>query len=212
MITFGMLFAKGFVIGFSLAMILGPIGIFCIQQTLRKGFKAGFAAGLGAATADGLYGTLAGFGLTFISDFLVKYETYLHIGGGIFLIYLGLKTLFRKESPVHLTLPRRADLITTFTTTLFLTLANPVTILGFTALLTALGVNSDGCGWGLASTLFTAVFLGSTTWWFILIGTIASFRSKISMNLIQQLNKFAGAAIALFGILIMLKSLLKMIS
>lgn len=119
MITFGILFVKGFAIGFSLAMILGPIGIFCIQQTLRKGFKAGFAAGLGAATADGVFGTIAGFGLTVIGDFLVKYETFLHVIGASFLMYLGIKTLFRKESPVHLTLAQRADLITTYTTTFF---------------------------------------------------------------------------------------------
>lgn len=209
MITFGILFAKGFAIGFSLAMILGPIGIFCIQQTLRKGFKSGFAAGLGAATADGIFGTVAGFGLTFIGNFLATYETLLHIIGSVFLIYLGVKTLLRTESPVHLTLAQRADLITTYTTTLFLTLANPVTILGFTALLTALGIQSDGCGWVLASTLFTAVFLGSASWWLILVGSIAMFRTKISMKLIEPLNKIAGIAIAIFGLLIFMRVLIK---
>lgn len=65
-------FLKGVVIGFSIAVPVGPIGILCIRRTLTGGPLSGFVSGLGVATADAVYGCIAGFGLTFISDFLVS--------------------------------------------------------------------------------------------------------------------------------------------
>lgn len=208
MIEHGAIFGKGLFVGFSLAMILGPIGIFCIQQTLRKGFYAGLAAGLGAATADGMFGALAGFGLTYICDFLMHHEKFLHIAGGGFLIYLGIENYRRIE--ISSILPaEKTNLFALFSTTFFLTLANPMTILVFTALLAGLGIGNESCGTSLAFALFIGIFLGSLLWWIILTGSISAFRVRISMNLITRLNKIAGIAIAVFGLLILLKVLPK---
>ena len=57
------LFLRGLVIGFSIAAPVGPIGILCIRRTLADGRASGFLSGLGAATADALYGCVAGCGL-----------------------------------------------------------------------------------------------------------------------------------------------------
>ena len=189
-------------------MILGPFGIFCIQQTLRKGFRAGLAAGLGAATADGIFGALAGFGLTYICDFLMHYEKFLHLVGGGFLIYLGIENFRRKETSSLLPV-EKTNLISLYSTTFFLTIANPMTILVFTALLAGLDIGNENCGTTIAFTLFSGIFLGSLIWWIILTAGISSFRLRISMHLITRLNKIAGVAIAGFGILIVLKALHK---
>ncbi len=53
------LFLRGFVIGFSIAASVGPIGILCIRRTLINGWGTGFASGLGSATADAVYGAVA---------------------------------------------------------------------------------------------------------------------------------------------------------
>ncbi len=63
---------KGLIIGFSIAAPVGPIGILCIKRTLSSGRVFGLFSGLGAATADSLYGFVAAFGLTFISNFLLQ--------------------------------------------------------------------------------------------------------------------------------------------
>jgi threonine/homoserine/homoserine lactone efflux protein len=47
---------RGVVIGFSIAAPVGPIGILCIRRTLADGRVAGLVSGLGAATADAIYG------------------------------------------------------------------------------------------------------------------------------------------------------------
>ena len=63
-------FLKGLLIGFSIAAPVGPIGLLCVQRTIAYGRWSGLVTGLGAATADGLYGAVAAFGLTAISKFL----------------------------------------------------------------------------------------------------------------------------------------------
>ncbi len=83
---------QGILVGVTIAAPVGPIGILCIRRTLAEGRLAGFISGLGAATADALYGAVAAFGLTFISVFLINQSYWLRLGGGIFLIYLGVKT------------------------------------------------------------------------------------------------------------------------
>ena len=59
---------RGFIIGLSIAAAVGPISLLCIRKTLADGRLAGFVCGMGAATADGLYGCVAAFGLTWVSE------------------------------------------------------------------------------------------------------------------------------------------------
>ncbi|MEM8504854.1 MAG: LysE family transporter [Cyanobacteria bacterium P01_D01_bin.1] len=89
---------KGMVMGLAIAAPVGPIGLLCIRRTLDKGRLVGLLSGCGAATADGLYGMVAAFGLTAVSDFLVEYSDWLRIGGGLFLCYLGITTFFSGNS------------------------------------------------------------------------------------------------------------------
>ncbi len=60
---------SGLIIGFSIAAPVGPIGVLCIRRTLARGCISGLVSGLGAATADAIYGCVAGFGLTFAAIF-----------------------------------------------------------------------------------------------------------------------------------------------
>src|SRR5579863_5952497 len=92
------LFFRGLVIGFSIAAVVGPIGMLCIQRTLHNGFLYGFVTGMGAATADGLYGSVAGFGLTALATFLLAQLTWIRLIGGAFLIYLGIRTMLTRPA------------------------------------------------------------------------------------------------------------------
>src|SRR4030066_1694169 len=91
-------FYRGLVIGFSIAAPVGPIGVLCIKRTLSSGRVIGLLSGMGAATADALYGCIAAFGLTFISNFLIREQFILRLIGGAFLCYLGVKTFFSPPS------------------------------------------------------------------------------------------------------------------
>lgn len=89
------LFLKGVIIGVTIAAPVGPIGILCIKRTLEQGKWIGFVSGLGAATADCVYGIIAGLGLTVIIHFLTGISMWLQLIGGVFLLYLGYKCCVR---------------------------------------------------------------------------------------------------------------------
>jgi hypothetical protein len=73
---------RGLIIGFAVAAPVGPIGVLCIRRTLAAGRVSGFVSGLGVATADALYGCIAGFGLTFVSRLLDRHQVWLHLARG----------------------------------------------------------------------------------------------------------------------------------
>jgi threonine/homoserine/homoserine lactone efflux protein len=102
-------FIKGILIGFSLAIPVGPIGLLLIRRTLTHGRMAGLVSGLGAATADGIYGSIAGFGLTLFSNFLMNNSLVLRLMGGAFLCYLGVRIFVSKPREKTTKLPFRAQ-------------------------------------------------------------------------------------------------------
>ena len=84
---------KGMLVGVVIAVPVGPVGILCIRRTILDGRLAGLFSGLGAATADSVFGIIAGFGLTVISDSLFYYQDFLRIGAAAFLLYVGISSL-----------------------------------------------------------------------------------------------------------------------
>src|SRR5512147_2424610 len=133
------LFLKGDVVGLSMAVPVGPIGILCIRRTLLEGRLSGFVSALGLATADVIFGCIAGFGLTFISDFLITQQFYLRLIGGLFLCLIGLKVLLAKfvEREVG---SRGKGLLGAYTSMFFLTLTYPMTVLIFLGIFAGLGI------------------------------------------------------------------------
>src|ERR1700722_19963103 len=91
-------FLKGAIIRLSIAAPGGPIAPWCIRRSLADGPRGGLAAGLGAATADAAYGSVAAFGLTFVSAFLIGQRFWLSLVGGIFLCGLGVRTFLARPA------------------------------------------------------------------------------------------------------------------
>ena len=194
------LFLKGFAIGFSIAAPVGPIGILCIQRTLTGGNFQGLITGLGAATADALYGFIAAFGLTFISNFLVDQSNWFRIIGGLFLCYLGIRAFLRKPQEQKVSVANSSNL-SAYGTTFFLTLTNPMTILFFAGIFAGLGIVSESSDYASAGLMVIGVVIGSGAWWLILSGATGIFRNKISEGKLALVNKFSGLIILAFGVL-----------
>jgi threonine/homoserine/homoserine lactone efflux protein len=194
---------RGLVIGFSIAAPVGPIGVLCIRRTLAEGRAAGLLTGLGAATADGIYGFIAGFGLTYVSGLLIGYQTWIRLIGGLFLCYLGLRTYLSRpaENPAWV---EGQGLVGAYASTFFLTLTNPMTILAFTAVFAGLGIGSATGDYRSASLLVLGVFGGSATWWLILSGGVSVLRSKFTPRAMDWVNKLAGIVILGFGVVALL--------
>jgi threonine/homoserine/homoserine lactone efflux protein len=196
-------FLRGLLIGLLIAAPVGPIGVLCIRRTLTDGKLTGLLSGLGAATADAVYGSVAGFGLTFISNLLVNQKIILQIIGGIFLCYLGLKTILEKPTTEAETSTQIAG---AFASTFFLTITNPMTILSFSAIFAGfeIAIAND---YSEAMILVLGVFLGSASWWLVLTSGVSLFRDKLSKNTIQIVNQISGTIILVFGLIALGKGL-----
>src|SRR5262245_23551445 len=171
------LLLRGLLIGFSIAAPVGPIGVLCIRRTLADGRLAGLVSGLGAATADAFYGCVAAFGLTAVSGFLISQQTWLRLFGGLFLCYLGIRTLLAApaEKPAIATGRRPSPgrgLLAAYTSTFALTVANPATILSFAAIFAGMGAGITSRSYASAALLVSGVFLGSALWWLLLSGGV----------------------------------------
>ena len=194
---------RGLIIGFSIAAPVGPIGVLCIRRTLAEGRGSGLVSGLGAATADAIYGFIAGFGLTFISNFLISQLVWLRLIGGGFLCYLGLRTFLSK--PVeHVASAKGNGLFGSYVSTFFLTITNPMTILFFAAIFAGLGVGGAGGNYVSAAVLVLGVFIGSALWWFILSGVVSVFRTKFNPHKLRWVNRISGIIITGFGLIALL--------
>lgn len=192
------LFIRGLLIGLSIAAPVGPIGVLCIRRTLSDGRAAGFASGLGAATADALFGCVAGFGLTFISGVLLAQQGWFRLIGGLFLCYLGVKTLLSHPAEVAATAQGKG-LLGAYTSTLFLTATNPLTIFAFAAIYAGLGAATGN--YGAALTLVAGVFTGSALWWLLLSGGVSLFRAKFNARSLLWVNRISGVVVVGFGLL-----------
>ena len=196
---------KGILLGLAIAAPVGPVALLCIRRTLTQGWRVGLLSGFGAATADGLYGIVAAFGLTALSDLLVANTGYLQLIGGLFLCYLGLMTFWAKPAiaPTQtgaLNAPTSAanlSVLSAYGSTLALTLSNPATILSFIAIFAGLGITQTS---HLSSvTLVFGVFTGSVLWWLMLVSGVTYLRCQLTQ---QRLFRFNQSANKVFGTLI----------
>lgn len=195
------LFLKGLIIGFAIAAPVGPIGILCIQRSLHHGFKIGLMTGLGAASADGIYGIIAAFGLTAISSLLTTHQFWIQFIGGLFLVYLGIKLFIAAP-------PEKAAIKNTeksawhaYITSFFLTLTNPATILSFVAVFAGLGLGTIHPDYVHAIFLVLGIVLGSAIWWLVLSSGIAFIlHHKMNDKSMQIINWISGSILIAFRV------------
>jgi threonine/homoserine/homoserine lactone efflux protein len=190
---------RGLVVGFAIAAPVGPIGLLCIQRTLARGRRAGLVSGLGAASADAVYGFVAAFGLTLVATFLVDQRPWLGLGGGLFLVYLGIRTFRSGPSEAVAQAESGRGLLRDYASTFALTITNPVTILSFVAIFSGAGLAVQAGGAGAAATMVLGVFLGSAAWWLLLSGLVSLGRSRVDGRALRWINRGAGLVIGAFG-------------
>lgn len=187
-------------------MPVGAIAIMSVQRTMNNGLWAGFSLGMGAALGDLMYAAIAGFGVTFIRDFLIDNKVWLSIAGGIFLLYLGYKiyvsdTIKQIRSEKILSKRKMAN---DFFSSFFLALSNPITIFGFTGFFASFGIINEKTTLLHILMLLLGVFCGSSSWWFSISLIINKFKDRISLRKIVYINRFAGVFVFAIGIVLII--------
>jgi threonine/homoserine/homoserine lactone efflux protein len=174
--------------------------VLCIRRTIAEGRSAGLASGLGAAVADAVYGCIAAFGLTVVSDALVAQQNLIRLIGGAFMLWLGVRTFLARPAEQAAQAQGRG-LLGAFGSTFVLTLTNPMTILSFVAIFAAVGLGAAAASHGSAAIMVLGVLLGSASWWFLLSAAVSLFRDRFDAGGLRWVNRISGAVICTFGVL-----------
>ena len=192
-----LLFARGLVLGFTIAAAVGPISLLTIRRTLAHGRIYGLASGLGVAVADATYGGIAAFGLTAVTSVLVGGRLVLGLVGGLFLLVLAWRTIASRPEEVAVA-DERPGLAGAFLSIFGLTMTNPMTILSFAAIFAGLGV--VGRGGADAALLTFGVFCGSMSWWLILTAVVSALRTRVTVRSLTWVNRVSGVVLLGFAI------------
>ena len=200
-------FFIGALSGFCLALPVGAVAILCINKTLQFGFKSGFAVGLGAAFADAFYAFIAIYSLTTISNIFLQNQEILRIIGGLCLVFISIRMIF--SGPVVIETKEVAyskwpqDIISGFV----ITLSNPLTYIGFIALLSYMHLVFRNFNSELVLNFSLGAFAGSLIWWLILIEFARFLKNKVNSTFIKRSNIISGFIILGFGGLVILSTL-----
>ncbi len=195
------LFVKGLIVGFCLAAPVGPIAAICVQRTISKRWLSGVLSGMGAAAADALYGAIAAFGATIISEFLINEHEWLQRIGGAILILLGLRLLFWTKLEERRNGVQSRGLVGDFASTFVLTLFNPMTFVAFAAIFTTMGIGAVRGHSILTAELVGGVFLGSAIWWLILCGGAYLVRHHFDFRKLTTINRATGVFVIAVGLI-----------
>lgn len=189
---------KGTIVGLLIAAPVGPINVLVIRRTLVHGRLAGLASGLGAALADTAFGAIAAFGISMLQTFLDEAHVAISLVGAAILVAMGVKLLRQPRLEISAG-SDPTDLLGDFTSALFLTLTNPVTVLSFMAVFAAFGVRPDG-QIGLDDWLLLAgVAAGATIWWILVVEAVSLFRDRFTTTGLTWANRIAAIVILAFA-------------
>jgi threonine/homoserine/homoserine lactone efflux protein len=207
-----LLLGPGILIGLVVAAPIGPVNLICIRRTLQYGSLNGFMSGLGAALGDGLFAIVTGFGLTAIAQLIEGLSVPLQLAGGILLVCFGLYTYFSKppkpyDPKCEVTTAKAkapSSLARAMASTFALTITNPATLLGFTAMFTGLGgLAGDDPSFFSAAFVVGGVILGSALWWLTLTTLVGLLHARIDDRVMRIINHGSGLLVAAFGLVVL---------
>ena len=200
-------FLKGILIGLLFGLPVGAVGAMTVECTWNKGMKAGLFTGLGSSIADCLYASVGVFGLTLISDFLLKYQVMINIHGGCLVLFMGIRLLMKKDGAV----PKRNEAIGVmkmFLSSFTVGITNPAAILTFLFAFSYFGIFGNA-GAVQGALLVCGVFAGT----YFLCGTLTAVTSLIKKKTaafsFRYMNRIFGCLLCIFGAAVFLRLLLQ---
>lgn len=200
-------FIKGIIIGLSISVPLGPIGMLCIQRTLNRGQKYGISTGIGATFSDLIYSVVTMFFINFVLDFIEERQVIIQIIGSVIIFFFGL-WIYRSHPSTQPVLPNEKptehSLFTDFITSTALTLSNPLILFVLIALFSQFDyVTTEMTIFAYGFALFS-IFTGALLWWVTLTSLVSKFRNRFNLRGLKIINRITGGiiiALGLFGAL-----------
>lgn len=195
-------FLRGVLIGLLFGVPAGAVGAMTVQRTWNYGIKAGFFTGLGSSAADCIYACVGAFGLTVISEFLLKYQTVINLAGGGLILYMGLHLLFGRKKQDEI--PSVSGRIKMFLSSFLVGITNPASVLTFLFAFSYFGISGDtNLIQGIC--LVIGVFLGTYLWWTALSVIVSILKGRQKKDHLQIMNWIFGVILCLFGAVVFIR-------
>lgn len=188
---------RGILIGLLFGVPVGAVGTMTVQRTFAGSFKDGLMTGLGSSVADCLYAIVGAFGLTIVSDFLLKYQTILNTLGGTLVLIMGVRLFLHKNEAMSLPRPVASG-IRMFLSSFAVGITNPAAILTFLFAFSYFGINGN-TDIRQGTQLVAGVFMGTYIWWTTLSAFVCFIKRKTENYSFHSINRIFGAILSLFG-------------
>ncbi|MDO4554582.1 MAG: LysE family transporter [Lachnospiraceae bacterium] len=211
----GSYFFRGILIGLLFGLPVGAVGTLTVQRTIHNGAKAGLFTGLGSSVADCFYAAVGVFGLTLVSDFLLKYQTVIHLFGGILILFMGIRIFCKEKEAVRQekndVYPEKdvvrqkkeaVSFVKMFLTSFAIGITNPAAILTFLFAFSYFGISGQA-EWLQGILLVCGVFIGTYLWWGTLTLLVTGIKKKAAHFSFKKLNRVFGCILCFFGIVVL---------
>lgn len=197
----------GLVIGLSVAVPIGPMGLLCIQRTLSSGLRVGVSTGLGAATVNVLYGALIILSLDSLGPLLAQGGRLLNFASGLFLLRSAAGVLRRRPAIADQppAAPPFVSPVKAYGSAILFNAANPLSPMLMVALFAPV-MHRSVPDFDEAVVLLLGMFVAAVSWWMCLSSGVALLRSRLSPQLLVIVNQVAGLLLTIYGAVALARS------
>lgn len=197
---------KGMLIGMIASAPMGPVGVLCVQRTLKKGRWYGFATGIGAAVSDIIYAAISGLGMSFVMDFVNNEQNRfgLQIVGSLMLLGFGWYT-YRTDptKKMHQSGQDKGTMWYNTWTAFLVTFSNPLIIFLFIALYAQFAFVLPDHPFEMIVG-FLSIVGGALLWWWGLTWLVDKIRTNFNQQAIRLINQMIGVAVIIGSIIMLL--------
>lgn len=192
-------YAWALVVGILISMPVGPVATLCIRQTLAHGMSAGFAAAMGAAIPDALYGALGVVGSRVPVEMFAAHRTAVHVAAGFVLLSYGVyvfRAPLRARAGADDSAPAGTmTLLGGCIASLVLSLPNPGSAVVAAAVFSAAQIAAPTAAAYPAA--LAAVFAGTLIWWVIVVSVVGRLRRNAAASALLWIDR--ACAVAMLG-------------
>ncbi|MBQ8334883.1 MAG: LysE family translocator [Tidjanibacter sp.] len=195
----------GLMVGVMASVPPGPTCILTIQRNLSKGMRSGLLTGLGVATCDTLYSSIAFFSLAMVMSFVESHMLLIKGIAGFCITFFGVN-IFLTNPAVQIRRNRNQagkggwqDYISGF----LLGLSNPTYILAHVALIAtvqAMGFSNPEGTVISNALMIIGVMGGCMAWWTLIAVLMKLVRKNFRPRHMLWINRIAGTIITLIGL------------
>lgn len=194
----------GILIGLLFGVPVGAVGTLTVQRTFNGGLKAGLVTGLGSSIADCIYACIGAFGLTLISDFLLRYQTVINVLGSAVILLMGIRAI-NYEGGTDITYKQHPGKIGMLLSSFAVGITNPAAILTFLFAFSYFGITGQ-TEWYNSIQIVAGIFIGTYVWWGILAGIVCFIKKKAQRYSFRYLNRIFGMVLILFSIIVFIRT------